>query len=286
MCDDKTERDNETFLSRRQFTALATATAVSAMLPTSAHAAPLTEVDVTINTPDGEADAYFVHPADTKAPAVLIWPDILGLRPAFRAMGKRLAGEGYAVLVVNPFYRSAKSPVVAEGASFKDQAVRDHVLPMAKALSAETHVTDAKAFVAFLDQHDAVDTQKKVGTMGYCMGGPMVMRTAATLPDRLGAGATFHGGGLATDAADSPHLGIPNMKAQFLIAIASNDDEQDPKSKETLRAAFEKAGLSAEIEVYQGVMHGWCPPDSSVYDEAQAEKAWARMLALFEKALV
>ena len=286
MCDDKTERDNETFLSRRQFTALATATAASALLPTSAHAAPLTEVDVAIKTPDGEADAYFVHPADTKAPAVLIWPDILGLRPAFRAMGKRLAGEGYAVLVVNPFYRSAKSPVVAEGASFKDQAVRDHVLPMAKALSAETHVTDAKAFVAFLDQHDAVDTQKKVGTMGYCMGGPMVMRTAATLPDRLGAGATFHGGGLATDAADSPHLGIPNMKAQFLIAIASNDDEQDPKSKETLRAAFEKAGLSAEIEVYQGVMHGWCPPDSSVYDEAQAEKAWARMLALFEKALV
>ena len=189
------------------------------------------------------------------------------------------------MLVVNPFYRNAKAPVVAEGASFQDETTRGIVMPMAQALNADTHVTDAKAFVAWLDQQAAVDTSRKIGTTGYCMGGPMVMRTAAAIPERVGAGGTFHGGGLATDAENSPHLLIPTMKASFLIAIAVNDDETDPVAKETLKTTFAANKLSAEIEVYTGTMHGWCPPDSAVYNEEQAEHAWTRMLALFETAL-
>ena len=243
------------------------------------------ETDVEVTTPDGVADCYFVRPASGKHPAVLVWPDILGLRPAFRAMGKRLAQSGYSVLVVNPFYRDAKSPVVEEGANFGQPETRNIVLPMARNLNADTHFTDAKAFVAFLDEQSAVDTGRGVGTTGYCMGGPMVMRTVAAVPDRLSAGATFHGGGLATDSDDSPHLLIPKTKAQMLHCVAANDDERNPEAKETLRKAYAAAGIEAEIEVYEGAMHGWCPPDSPVYNEPQAEKAWSRMLALFETAL-
>ena len=158
-------------------------------------------------------------------------------------------------------------------------------MPLYRQLSAETHTTDARAFVEFLDRQTAVDTGRKIGAMGYCMGGPMTMRTAAGVPERVGAGATFHGGGLATDEADSPHLLIPEMKAHFLIAIAASDDERDPEAKKVLREGFDKAELPAEIEVYKGTMHGWCPPDNPVYDETQAEHAWARLLVLFETAL-
>ena len=200
-------------------------------------------------------------------------------------MGKRLAESGYSVLVVNPFYRQKKAPVVPEGASFADEATRNTVMPLAGALNATTHVTDAKAFVGFLDSQAAVDTNRGIGTTGYCMGGPMVMRTAAALPDRIGAAASFHGGGLVTTQADSPHLSIPTMTAQFLIAIAENDDEREPNAKVVLGEAFEQAGLEAEIEVYAGAAHGWCPPDAAVYNEAQAERAWSRLLVLFEKAL-
>jgi carboxymethylenebutenolidase len=200
-------------------------------------------------------------------------------------MGKRLAESGYAVLVVNPFYRQAKAPVVPAGANFADQATRDIVMPLAKGLSATTHTTDARAFVAFLDSQAAVNTQRKIGTTGYCMGGPIVMRTAAAVPDRIGAGASFHGGGLVTKAPDSPHLLIPTMKAHFLFAIAENDDERDPEAKTVLREWFDKAKLPAEIEVYAGAAHGWCPPDSAVYNEKQAERAWSRLLALFKTAL-
>jgi carboxymethylenebutenolidase len=214
-----------------------------------------------------------------------MWPDILGLRPAFREMGKRLAQSGYAVLVVHPFYRSAPSPVVPEGASFGDPEIRSIVMPMAGALNAETHVSDARTFVAWVDQQSAVDTNRKIGTMGYCMGGPMVMRTAAALPERIGAGGSFHGGGLATDNADSPHLGIPDMDAHMLIAVAANDDERDPETKHILRAAFAAADVPAEVEVYEGAMHGWCVIDSTVYHQEQAERAWGRMLAIFETAL-
>ncbi len=291
MCDLDTLKDSTAFLnknnefSRRQFGALSAGVSLAMMLPAVANAQAVTETEVNITTPDGQADCYFVHPASGATAAVVVWPDILGLRPAFRAMGKRLAESGYAVLVVNPFYRNAKAPVVAEGASFQDETTRGIVMPMAQALNADTHVTDAKAFVAWLDQQAAVDTSRKIGTTGYCMGGPMVMRTAAAIPERVGAGGTFHGGGLATDAENSPHLLIPTMKASFLIAIAVNDDETDPVAKETLKTTFAANKLSAEIEVYTGTMHGWCPPDSAVYNEEQAEHAWTRMLALFETAL-
>jgi carboxymethylenebutenolidase len=271
--------------SRRDFGALAGVVGLAAMLPSSAGAADVTESDVIITTPDGQADAYWVHPAAGKHPAVLVWPDIFGLRPAFRQMGRRLAEAGYAVLVVNPYYRSVKAPVLPEGVDPRADANWKKVRAQAQKLTADTNVTDARAFVAWLDRQEPVDTTKKVGTTGYCMGGPMVMRTAAAVPERIGAGATFHGGGLATDRPDSPHLLIPKMKASFLIAIAANDDEGDPKAKDTLKKAFSDAGLTAEIEVYQDTRHGWCPPDSKVYHRDQAERAWARLLALLAKAL-
>ena len=290
MCDEHTQHDADEFLrrtgmTRRQFGKLSAAAGMAVMFPPVANAQAVTETDVEVTTPDGVADCFFVHPSTGRHPAVLVWPDILGLRPAFRAMGRRLAQSGYSVLVVNPFYRDARSPVVGEGASFGQPETRNIVLPLAGNLNADTHFTDARAFVSFLDQQVAVDTGRKIGTTGYCMGGPMVMRTVAAVPDRLGAGATFHGGGLATDADDSPHLLIPNTTAQMLHCVAANDDENNPEAKNILRDAYASAGISAEIEVYEGAMHGWCPPDSQVYHEAQAERAWGRLLVLLESAL-
>jgi carboxymethylenebutenolidase len=289
MCDERFDEDLANYmrfppLTRRQFAAASIGAGVAVMLPRAADAVDVKESDVEVKTPDGVADCYFVHPATASA-GVLVWPDILGLRPAFRQMGKRLAESGYAVLVVNPFYRQKKAPVVPAGASFADQATRDIVMPLAKALSATTHVTDAKAFVSFLDSQAAVDKKRKIGTTGYCMGGPIVMRTAAAVPDRIGAGASFHGGGLVTKNPDSPHLLIPSMKAHFLFAVAENDDQKEPDAKNVLRDEFAKAKLPAEIEVYAGAAHGWCPPDSAVYNEKQAERAWARLLVLFKTAL-
>jgi carboxymethylenebutenolidase len=253
--------------------------------PRSADALDVAEAEVNIKTPDGTADCYFVHPSAGAHAGVVVWPDILGLRPAFRQMGKRLAEAGYSVLVVNPFYRGKKAPVVPEGASFANEAVRNSVMPLAQALNATTHMADAKAFVAWLDTQPSVSKTRKIGTTGYCMGGPIVMRTAAAVPDRVGAGASFHGGGLVTQAADSPHLLVPQMKAQFLFAVAENDDMRDPEAKNVLRDTYAKAKLPAEIEVYAGAAHGWCPPDSQVYNQAQAEKAWSRLMVLFGKAL-
>mgnify|MGYP003552009708 FL=1 len=291
MCDEHSLDDMIAYelrskaLSRRQFAALGVGAGVWSLLPPVANAAAVSEADVAIKTPDGVADAYFVHPSQGAHAAVLIWPDIFGLRPAFRQMGKRLAESGYAVLVVNPFYRKQKAPTSERGADFSDPDTRTALMALAGALTPATAKIDADAFVAWLDQQEAVDTNRKIGTAGYCMGGPLVMRTAAVQAERIGAGASFHGGGLATDKTDSPHLLIPDMMAQFLIAIAANDDERDPKAKDTLRAAFAAAELPAEIEVYAGTLHGWCPPDAKVYDAAQAERAWERMLALFAKAL-
>ena len=290
MCDqDHYEDDLAKYLrpelSRRQFGAVSLGIGMAMLLPRSADALDVAEAEVNIKTPDGTADCYFVHPSSATAPGVLVWPDIFGLRPAFRQMGKRLAEAGYSVLVVNPFYRGKKAPVVPEGASFANEAVRNSVMPLAQALNATTHMADAKAFVAWLDTQPSVSKTRKIGTTGYCMGGPIVMRTAAAVPDRVGAGASFHGGGLVTQAADSPHLLVPQMKAQFLFAVAENDDMRDPEAKNVLRDTYAKAKLPAEIEVYAGAAHGWCPPDSQVYNQAQAEKAWSRLLVLFGKAL-
>jgi len=271
-------------LSRRQFGALTLGAGVLSFLPPIAGAAEVKNSEVEIKTPDGTCDAYFVHPASGAHPAVLIWPDIFGLRPAFRGMGKRLAESGYSVLVVNPFYRAKKAPTAPEKADFQDPATRSALFALAGALTAETNVTDAKAFVAWLDGQAPVDKKRKMATTGYCMGGPITMRTAAALPDRIGAGASFHGGNLVTDKPDSPHLLVPKMKAQYLFAIAKNDDERQPDAKNVLRDTFDKAKLPAEIEVYPA-QHGWCPPDGQVYDQEQAEKAWSRMLALFKTAL-
>jgi carboxymethylenebutenolidase len=289
MCEkDHFEEDLEKYIragrvTRRDFGALTAGASLAMMLPQAANAQAVTERDVEIRTPDGVCDAYFVYPQSGAHAAVLVWPDILGLRTAFRQMGKRLAESGYSVLTVNPFYRGRRAPVVPEGATF-DEATRGIVFPLAQQLNATTHVTDARAFVAWLDQQPQVDRGRGIGTTGYCMGGPITMRTAAALPERIGAAASFHGGGLVTPNPDSPHLLVPQMKAQYLFAVAENDDEREPDAKNVLRDTFQKANLQAEIEVYPAA-HGWCPPDSAVYDEAQAERAWSRMLALFERAL-
>lgn len=290
MCDENFEHDLENYarlprLTRRQLGAASIGAGVLFALPRAADAQAVREQDVVIKTPDGECDAYFVHPASGASPGVIVWPDILGLRPAFRQMGKRLAESGYAVLTVNPFYRTAKSPVVPAGASFADQKTRDIVMPLAKSISDPAIAgRDAKAFVAWLDQQAAVDKRRKIGTTGYCMGGPIVMRTAAAEPGRIGAGASFHGGGLVTKEPSSPHLLVPQMKASFLFAVAQNDDERDPTAKDVLRETYAKAKLPAEIEVYAAA-HGWCPPDSAVYDQKLAERAWSRLLVLFKTAL-
>jgi carboxymethylenebutenolidase len=272
-------------LSRRQFGALSLGAGLTAMLPRLADAADTKASEVEIKTADGTCDAYLVHPVKGKYPAVLIWPDIFGLRPTFRQMGKRLAESGYTVLVINPFYRTKKAPTAPEHPDFNDPATRQSLMSLAGTLSPATALTDATAFVAYLDSQPAVDKKRKMGTTGYCMGGPFVLRTAAAFPDRVGAGATFHGGGLATDKPDSAHLLIPKMKAHFLIAIAENDDQREPEVKNILRESFAKANLPAEIEVYAGTKHGWCPPDSAVYNAEQAEKAWGRLMMLFKTAL-
>ena len=286
MCDqDHFEEDRQKLealgmVTRRQFGVLVGA-GIALLLPQVANAAAVTDAEVTITTPDGSCDAYFVHPASGTAPGVLLWPDIFGLRPAMKTMAKPLAESGFSVLVVNPFYRAKKSPTADKGAA---TPIAD-LMPLARALNEQTHMTDAKAFIAWLDQQGSVAKNKKIGTQGYCMGGPIAFRTAAAVPTRVGAVASFHGGGLVTDQPGSPHLQASKTKAQFLIAIAANDDQRAPTEKDVLKETFAKAGLPAEIEVYAGSAHGWCPPDSGVYNEPQAEKAWSRLLALYGKAL-
>ena len=278
--DDRVDYEARGMVTRRQFGVLLGA-GMAMVLPKVLNAVAVTESEVTIKTPDGTCDAYFVHPAAGTAPAVLLWPDIFGLRPAMRQMGKRLAESGYSVLVVNPFYRVKKAPTAENGAATPIPTL----VPMMQALTETTHMTDAKAFIAWLDQQPSVAKNRKIGTQGYCMGGPIAFRTAAAVPDRVGAVASFHGGGLVTDQPNSPHLQASKTKAQLLIAIASNDDQRAPNDKTVLKDTFAKSGQPAEIEVYANAAHGWCPPDSGVYNEPQAEKAWSRLLALYGKAL-
>jgi carboxymethylenebutenolidase len=286
MCDqdhfdnDRKEYEIGGLVTRKQFGVMLGA-GVAMMLPKVANAVAVTESEVTVKTPDGTADCYFVHPASGTAAGVLLWPDIFGLRPAMRNMGKRLAESGYSVLVVNPFYRAQKAPTATAGAA---TPIAD-LMPLMRALNETTQMTDAKAFIGWLDQQQSVAKNRKIGTQGYCMGGPIAFRTAAAVPDRVGAVGSFHGGGLVTDGPNSPHLQAAKTKAQFLICIADNDDKRSPKEKDVLKETFANAKLSADIEVYTGCAHGWCPPDSSVYNEPNAEKAWGKLVALYGKAL-
>src|ERR1700675_876998 len=286
MCDqDHFEKDREEYealglVTRKQFGIMLGA-GMAMMLPEVANAAAVTESDVTVTTPDGSADCYFVHPSSGTAPGVLMWPDIFGLRPAFKQMGKRLAESGYSVLVVNPFYRVKTAPPAEAGGATPLQ----QLMPLAQALNETTAMTDAKAFIAWLDKQPSVAKNRKIGTQGYCMGGPIAFRTSAAVPDRVGAVASFHGGGLVTDMPNSPHFQAAKTRAQLLIAIAENDDMRSPNEKNVLKETFAKANLPAESEVYTGAAHGWCPPDSGVYNEPQAEKAWSLLLALYGKAL-
>jgi carboxymethylenebutenolidase len=290
MCNERTEKDIEQYrrsqgLTRRDFNAVLSTAALAAMLPAVANASEVRESEVMVTTPDGQADCYLVHPVEGSHAGVIMWPDIKGIRPAFRMMGKRLAQSGYSVLVVNPYYRTAQGEVIQPGESFGDPAVRERLMPHARSLSPETCVSDGGAFIEYLDAHPSVNAERQIGTMGYCMTGSYTIRMAAAYPGRIGAGASFHGGGLATDKADSPHLLAGEIDAGFLIAIAENDDQRDPDDKTLLREAFNEAGLTAEIEVYAGTLHGWCPPDGDAYNKVQAERAWKRMLALFEREL-
>jgi len=287
MCDDFIHQGltHDPTVSRRAFGLGAAATVVMSSAVAGAQA-KVVEKDVNVPMASGVSDSALFYPEGKGSwPAVLIWTDILGLRPVFREMGRRLSAEGYVVLVPNPFYRNAKAPVVDGSFDFSKPEDRAKVMPMAAALTADANVSDAKAYVAFLDAQSQTDKKKKMGVQGYCMGGPLTFRTAATAPERVGAAATFHGGGLVTDKPDSPHLLIPKMKAEFVCAVADNDDKRDPAAKDKLKEAFAAAHLKAKVEVYDGCNHGWTVRGSQVYNEAGAEKAWAELTALYKRNL-
>jgi len=302
MTDDKHDQDQDhdndksaSDLSRRDFVALSLGAGLVAAAGSSAAAElPVVETSVEIKTPDGTCDAVFIHPTTGSHPAVLIWPDAFGLRPAMRNIGKRIAAEGYSVLVPNPFYRLAKAPVFGDASSFNFQNPADmaKLQPLMASVNAPGAAEkDAVAYVAFLDGQQQVNNAKKIGTQGYCMGGPLVVKTAAAIPARVGAGASFHGGGLVTDKPDSPHLLAPKIKARMYFGVASNDDMRQPDAKDKLKEAFAAAKVPAEIEVYPTAQHGWCVPDmpaqngKPIYSKPDAERAWVKLVALYKLAL-
>jgi carboxymethylenebutenolidase len=280
--------------SRRDFIAASVGAGLAmAAGPVLSATVPVTEAEVTIKTADGICDAAFIHPASGTHPGVLLWPDAFGLRPATRDLGRRIAAEGYSVLVPNPFYRVAKAPMFQSAAAFdfQNQAEMGKLRPLMASINAPGAVEkDALAYVAFIDTRVEVDRTRKAGTHGYCMGGPLVVKTAALLPDRIGAGASFHGGGLVTDKPDSPHLLAPRIKARMYFGIASNDDARQPDAKDKLREAFVAAKVPTEIEVYPA-KHGWCVPDmpveggSPLYSKPDAERAFVKLVAVYKAAL-
>ena len=298
MTDDKEdhEKNDESLseLSRRDFVALSLAAGLAAATGSaSAAELPVVETNVEIKTPDGTSDAVFIHSTSGSHPGVLIWADAFGLRPAMRDIGKRIAAQGYSVLVPNPFYRLAKAPVFDTSSfSFQNKADMAKLYEMMGPLNAPGAAEkDAGAYIAFLDAQPQVNKAKKIGTQGYCMGGPLVVKTAAALPNRVGAGASFHGGGLVTDKPDSPHLLAPKIKARMYFGIASNDDMRQPDAKDKLKEVFAAAKVPAEVEVYPGAQHGWCVPDmpfqdgKPIYSKPDAERAWGKLVALYKMAL-
>jgi carboxymethylenebutenolidase len=282
-------------LTRRDFVALSVAAGLATgSAAVTAAGSSVVETDVTIRMPDGLCDAAFLHPSAGAHPGVLIWPDAFGLRPSLRDIARRLAGEGYAVLVPNPFYRVARAPVFETAATFDfgNPADRAKLQPLTASVNAPgAAAKDAAAYVAFLDAQRPVDKAKKIGTQGYCMGGALVVRTAAALPDRIGAGASFHGGGLVTDKPDSPHLLAPRIKAHMYFGVAANDDQKQPDAKDKLKKAFDDAKVVNAVEVYPA-KHGWCVPDmpndngAPIYSAPDAERAWEKLLALYKSSLV
>jgi carboxymethylenebutenolidase len=299
MADEKRDQnpniETPSDLSRREFVAMSIAAGLAAAAGSaSAAELPVVETNVEVKTPDGVCDAAFIHPASGSHAGVLIWPDAFGLRPSMRDIAKRIAAEGYSVLVPNPFYRLAKAPVIADPTSFSFQNPTDmaRLQPLMGSINAPGAAEkDAAAYIAFLDAQPQVNKARKIGTQGYCMGGPLVVRTAAALPDRIGAGASFHGGGLVTDAPTSPHLLAPKIKARMYFGVASNDDARQPDAKDKLREAFAAAKVPAEIEVYPEALHGWCVPDmpaqngKPIYSKPDAERAWGKLVALYKTAL-
>ena len=287
MCDSDNHQGfiADTSMTRRSVVLTLSSVAAAAALPAVALAADVTETDVMVTTADGKADAVLLHPAGAGSwPAVLMWPDILGLRPVFREMGRRLAASGYTVLVPNPFYRVKRAPIVTGSFDFNDPKDRAKLEGIRDALTGPAIDRDAAAFITFLDQQKQTNRHKPVGVQGYCFSGPLAFHTAAARSDRIRAVATFHGGGLVTDKPDSPHLLIPKTKASFLVAIARNDDQKQPDAKNVLKAAFAAASRRAVVEVYPAD-HGWCVPGSQTYDQASAERAWAELLRLYRSNL-
>ena len=272
-------------MTRRRFARWAVATALTRALPASAESQEVTDTDVDIKTPDGTADAYFTHPSTGRYPAVLMWPDNRGLSPTFRLMGRRLARAGYSVLIPNPYYREHRGAVVPVGASGGAPAVRAVLAPLMQTMTAQTGTTDAKAFIEYLDHQPSVDAERSMGACGYSMMAPLAVRAAAAAPRRVAAVALFHGDGLLTDRSDSPHLLLPQIKARFFIAVTDAVDKRDPNATAALRSVFARAKVPAQIEVFPGTSMGWCMQDSTYYNEAQAERAWSRMLTLFSRSL-
>lgn len=282
MCDDYTA-DDFSRLDRRAFSLLGAGLALTGCTAIAAEGSgELTERMVSITTADGVCDAFFVHPGKGKHPGVVMWPDIAGLREAKKIMARGLAAQGFAVLVVNPYYRSGPAPIMKSFAEYRTPGGQAKVGPMRAMLTPEAITRDAKAYVAFLDGQDAVDPKRKIGSNGYCMGGPFTVRTAAAVPGRVGVAVSLHGAGLVTDAPDSPHRLLEKTKASYIFAIARNDDAKQPEVKNELRRAADAAKRPAEVEVY-AADHGWCVPDSPAYDPGEADRAWKAMVALFAK---
>ena len=281
-------------ISRREFAALSLAAGATAAAGISVAAAgEVMEADVQVHTPGGVCDAALIHPqGQGRWPGVILFVDAFGLRPAMRDMAKRLAVDGYTVLIPNPYYRSTKAPGIDPGFDFTNPADRAKLEALRALLTSDAVMQDATAYVKFLDAQASVDKKAKMGVVGYCMGGPMTMQAAAAVPARIGAGASFHGGGLVTDKPDSPHLLVAKMKAQYYIGIAANDDQRQPDAKTKLDAAFHAANLPAKIEVYEGTLHGWCVKDmplqagKPIYNEASAERAWNELVTLYKRARV